>query len=300
MLLPLNSGLSILSSFFPKINIFTKIVRNCYMAFTAHCFFSMMTNSIGEKNMIDVFESQGPLKFLCCKAFKPNRKLFNTLRFGSIQLFLIKLFCSIGTIIFISISEETHSILNVGSFAPYEYLISLVSLIFLTISLTIFLVVSKEKLNQSWPITKYRILLYILYIEHFEFLIIVIIFLTGPYSILGLKNSIDLAFFIHHFTIVVSMFFFSILYLLIYPFKIYREKALNVPLVGEQLKDSFGLINYLDVLNPIDLFIDFASIFKRNDNKFKELLEENKNPKDNRNDLNQENDNDKPLSVQMA
>ncbi|EDR41060.1 transmembrane protein 184F [Dictyostelium discoideum AX4] len=301
MFLPLNSGLSILSSIFPGIAIFNSLVRNCYMAFTAHCFFSMMTNSIGEKNMLDLFESQGKMKFLCCKVMKLNRKLFNTLRFGSIQFFIVKIFCSIATITCISISEEVHSILNVQSFAPYEFLISLVASIFCTISLSIFLAISKEKLSQYWPMTKYRIMIFIFFIEQFEYLFFALIFLRGPFF-LGFKNSFDQTIFILHFTVVVTMFLFSIVYLFIYSYKNYRNKASNEPLVGRNFKDSFGLLNYLDVLNPKDLFIDFASIFKTNNNKFKELVEENgdKKPKKNIEDQNQENSNDQPLSIQMA
>ncbi|KAN0047613.1 hypothetical protein ACTA71_001996 [Dictyostelium dimigraforme] len=301
ILLPLNSGLCIITSFFPTIGIFANIVRNCYMAFILNCFFSMMTHSIGEKNMIQTFESHPQMKCLCCKTIKPNRKLFNTLRFGTMQFFIIKIMCSIVTIAFISVNEETHSILNVASFAPYEAFISIISFLFCFISLCLFLAIGKEKLNQFWPKTKLRILLITLVIELLEFIIFSVIFIKGPFF-LGFKDSLKQAMFLYHFTTVVLMFLFSIVYLFLYSFKNYKDKATNEPLVGEKWKDSFGLINYLDVLNPVDFFVDFGSLFKRNNNKFKELVEldEEKKPNENIEQQNQEKDNDEPLSVQMA
>ncbi|KAK5581157.1 hypothetical protein RB653_001186 [Dictyostelium firmibasis] len=295
LLCPLNSGLGILSLFFPKINVFTNIVRNCYLAHTAHCYLLMMNNSIGEKNMIDYFESHGPMKG-CCKTTKPNRRFFNTLKFGVIQYFIVKILCSIAIIVFIFMKEEHHVITNLGSFAPYEYLISIISLLFCVLSISIYLCVCKEKLFQFWPMIKYRIVVYTIAMEPIVILPLVFVFIKGPF-ILGFKDSLNQAFFFINSMIVFSMFLVSILYLFIYSFRIFKDLQSNEPLVGDKWKDSLGLFNYLDVLNPKDIFYDFVSLFKSNNNKFKELVEQEKNPEE----INgQENESDKLTSIEIA
>ncbi|EGC38262.1 hypothetical protein DICPUDRAFT_17550, partial [Dictyostelium purpureum] len=273
LMIPLYSILTLLSIYKVELEIYLAFIRDCYESYVIYCFFALLINYVGDKNIVIHLETHEPIYLLPKKIFR-NIFEYKPNEIGILQYVIVKPLLTVINIFLTIYNYEGDGFLQFKRFYPYQAALGTLSVSLSLYFLSMFLKIMHDEIKPYHPVLKFLSVKVVVALCFWQIYGIKIFNYFFPIALIGnIEHHKDNIIFINNCFILVEMFLCSILHNYAYPYELYRVEDFflirNMNSDNKNLKNTNKNIlkasifkNFIDSLNQKDMIAETIKSIK--------------------------------------